>query len=115
VAASRDVRIVAISNPIIPGGPFYEAFTSDRDRWKTIKISGFDTLCVAKDSVCSKSRGLIAKNFACIAKGVAHKMVFQNTAVLYGPAANPDRSEEFFKVEWTRRRLVHVRQTEAVR
>jgi len=43
VAASGDVRIVAISNPIIPSGPFYEAFTSDRERWKTITINGFDT------------------------------------------------------------------------
>jgi phage terminase large subunit len=43
VAASGDVRIVAISNPIIPGGPFYEAFTSDRERWKTITISAFET------------------------------------------------------------------------
>jgi hypothetical protein len=43
VAASGDVRIVAISNPIIPGGPFYEAFTSDRERWKTITIGAFAT------------------------------------------------------------------------
>ena len=43
MAASGDVRIVAISNPIIAGGPFYEAFTSDRERWKTITISAFET------------------------------------------------------------------------
>lgn len=43
VAASGDVRVVAISNPIIPGVPFYEAFTSDRERWKTITISAFET------------------------------------------------------------------------
>ena len=43
VAAGGDVRIVAISNPIIPGGPFYQAFASDRERWKTITISAFAT------------------------------------------------------------------------
>jgi hypothetical protein len=63
--------------------------------------------------VCPKSRGLIAKDFGCIAKVVARKKVSKiwRFSVVSQPVS--DRSEEFFKVEWTRRKLVHVRQTEA--
>lgn len=43
VRAGGDVRILALGNPTIPGGPFYEAFTTARDSWSTFTISAFDT------------------------------------------------------------------------
>jgi phage terminase large subunit len=41
--AGGDVRILAIGNPTIIGGPFHAAFTSSRELWKTYTISAFDT------------------------------------------------------------------------
>jgi len=41
--ASGNVRLLALGNPTIPGGPFYEAFTRDRGLWKTITIDAFET------------------------------------------------------------------------
>lgn len=38
-----DVRLLSLGNPIIPSGPFYEAFTSQRSAWTTFSISAFDT------------------------------------------------------------------------
>jgi phage terminase large subunit len=43
IAAGGDVHVLALGNPVIAGGPFYEAFTSDRGRWKTFTIDAFDT------------------------------------------------------------------------
>jgi phage terminase large subunit len=59
--AGGDVRIVALGNPTIPGGPFYDAFASNRDGWKTIAIDAFDT-----------------PNFACLrelARGDGERMI----------------------------------------
>jgi hypothetical protein len=42
-AAGGDVRVVMLGNPTIPGGPFYEAFTRNRETWKTFVIDAFDT------------------------------------------------------------------------
>ena len=42
-AAGGDVRILMLGNPTIPGGPFYEAFTSNRKGWKTFTIDAYDT------------------------------------------------------------------------
>lgn len=49
--AGGDVTILAIGNPTVASGPFYDAFTSERDIWHLITISAFDTpnlegLCV---------------------------------------------------------------------
>jgi phage terminase large subunit len=41
--AGGDVRVLALGNPVIASGPFYDCFTKDRDRWHTISISAFDT------------------------------------------------------------------------
>jgi hypothetical protein len=41
--ASGNVRLLALGNPTIPGGPFYEAFTRARGLWKTITIDAFET------------------------------------------------------------------------
>lgn len=41
--AGGDVRVLALGNPTIISGPFYDAFTSQRARWKTISISAFDS------------------------------------------------------------------------
>jgi phage terminase large subunit len=41
--AGGDVRVLAIGNPVIGGGPFYSAFTTERGAWKTFTISAFDT------------------------------------------------------------------------
>jgi hypothetical protein len=41
--AGGEVRVVALGNPTIPGGVFYEAFTACRTTWKTFTIDAFDT------------------------------------------------------------------------
>jgi hypothetical protein len=41
--AGGDVHILALGNPIIAGGPFYDAFTENRSGWKTITIDAFAT------------------------------------------------------------------------
>ena len=43
IRAGGDVRVLALGNPTIASGPFYEAFTSNRDGWSTFTISAFDT------------------------------------------------------------------------
>ena len=43
IRAGGDVRILAIGNPTIPSGPFYEAFSTNSRGWNTITISAFDT------------------------------------------------------------------------
>jgi phage terminase large subunit len=37
------VRVLALGNPTIASGPFYDAFTANRQGWNTITISAFDT------------------------------------------------------------------------
>jgi hypothetical protein len=41
--AGGKVHVLALGNPTITGGPFYEAFTEHRTSWKTISIDGFET------------------------------------------------------------------------
>lgn len=41
--AGGDVRVLALGNPTIIGGPFYDAFTRHRARWATVSVSAFDT------------------------------------------------------------------------
>lgn len=41
--AGGDVRVLALGNPTIASGPFYDAFTRERAAWTTISISAFDT------------------------------------------------------------------------
>jgi phage terminase large subunit len=41
--AGGEVRILALGNPTIAGGPFYDAFTENRSSWKTITIDAFET------------------------------------------------------------------------
>ncbi len=41
--AGGEVRILALGNPTVPSGPFYDAFTRDRARWATFTIDAFDT------------------------------------------------------------------------
>jgi phage terminase large subunit len=43
IRAGGDVRVLALGNPTIASGPFYEAFTSHRSGWNLITISAFDT------------------------------------------------------------------------
>lgn len=43
IRAGGDVRVLALDNPVISSGPFYEAFGSNRDGWNLITISSFDT------------------------------------------------------------------------
>ena len=43
IRAGGDVRVLAIGNPVVPGGPFYEAFHSQREDWQTYTIDAFDT------------------------------------------------------------------------
>ena len=41
--AGGDVRLLALGNPTITSGPFYDAFAKDRVNWTTFTISAFDT------------------------------------------------------------------------
>lgn len=43
IRAGGDVRLLALGNPVIASGPFYDAFTSQRTGWETVTISAFDT------------------------------------------------------------------------
>ena len=43
IRAGGDVRILALGNPTIASGPFYDAFTSQRATWRTFTIDAFDT------------------------------------------------------------------------
>jgi phage terminase large subunit len=43
IRAGGDVRILALGNPTIASGPFYDAFTANREGWNLITISAFDT------------------------------------------------------------------------
>jgi phage terminase large subunit len=47
-AAGGDVRVLMLGNPTIPGGPFHDAFTSNRETWKTFTIDAYDTPNFAK-------------------------------------------------------------------
>ena len=42
IRAGGDVRVLALGNPTVPGGPFHEAFTNQRSGWHTVTISAFD-------------------------------------------------------------------------
>jgi phage terminase large subunit len=41
--AGGEVHILSLGNPIIAGGPFHAAFTSERDLWNTFSIDAFET------------------------------------------------------------------------
>jgi phage terminase large subunit len=43
ILAGGDCRILALGNPVIASGPFYDAFTENRENWNLITISAFDT------------------------------------------------------------------------
>ena len=43
IRAGGDVRVLAIGNPVVPGGPFYDAFTSQREDWQLFTIDAFDS------------------------------------------------------------------------
>jgi phage terminase large subunit len=43
IRAGGRVHVVLLGNPIIPAGPFYDAFTINRRFWECITISAFDT------------------------------------------------------------------------
>jgi hypothetical protein len=43
IRAGGDVRVLALGNPTVRGGPFYDAFTTGRHEWATFTIDAFDT------------------------------------------------------------------------
>jgi phage terminase large subunit len=43
IRAGGDVRVLALGNPTISSGPFYDAFTVNREGWSLFTISAFDT------------------------------------------------------------------------
>jgi hypothetical protein len=43
IRAGGDVRFLALGNPTIASGPFYDAFTAHRSSWTTFAIDAFDT------------------------------------------------------------------------
>ena len=43
IRAGGDVRVLALGNPVISSGPFYDSFSVKREGWNPITISAFDT------------------------------------------------------------------------
>jgi phage terminase large subunit len=43
IRAGGDVRVLALGNPTLSSGPFYDAFTATRAGWSTFTISAFDS------------------------------------------------------------------------
>ena len=43
IRAGGHVHVLALGNPTISSGPFYDAFTANRESWNLITISAFDT------------------------------------------------------------------------
>jgi phage terminase large subunit len=43
IRAGGDVRVLALGNPTVSSGPFYDAFTTNRAGWSTFTISAFDS------------------------------------------------------------------------
>src|SRR5512143_3127190 len=43
ISAGGDVRVLALGNPTVSSGPFFDAFSANRDLWRTFTISAFDT------------------------------------------------------------------------
>jgi phage terminase large subunit len=43
IRAGGDVRVLALGNPDVASGPFYDAFTTERSGWTTYTIDAFDT------------------------------------------------------------------------
>ena len=43
IRAGGQVRVLALGNPTVTGGPFYGAFTANRASWRTFTINAFDT------------------------------------------------------------------------
>lgn len=43
IRAGGDVRVLALGNPTIASGPFYDAFAANRESWNLITISAFET------------------------------------------------------------------------
>lgn len=43
IRAGGDVRVLALGNPTVPSGPFFDAFSSDRAGWVPLTIDAFDT------------------------------------------------------------------------
>src|SRR5258708_21818681 len=43
IRAGGDVRVLALANPTIASGPFYDAFSVNRDGWSLFTIGAFDT------------------------------------------------------------------------
>ena len=43
IRAGGHVVLILLGNPTVPTGKFYEAFSTHRDRWKTITIDGLDS------------------------------------------------------------------------
>ena len=53
--AGGDVRVLALGNPTISSGPFYDSFASGRESWNLFTISAFDTPNF--DGLCLKYLG----------------------------------------------------------
>lgn len=43
IRAGGDVHVLALGNPTVSSGPFYDAFTTERSGWATFTIDAFDT------------------------------------------------------------------------
>src|SRR6202162_4346930 len=43
IRAGGQVHVLALGNPTVASGPFYEAFSAHRATWKTFTINAFDT------------------------------------------------------------------------
>jgi hypothetical protein len=50
---------LALGNPTIASGPFYDAFAANREGWKTFTISAFDTRELWEFSRPKRGRGAL--------------------------------------------------------
>jgi hypothetical protein len=65
IRAGGDVRVLALGNPVISSGPFYDAFTTGRAAWQTFTIDAFSTpnlLGLDVADIAAMDAGQLAEN-----------------------------------------------------
>lgn len=62
IRAGGKVHVLALGNPIVPSGHFYDIFTNGRGHWKTFSISGLDTPNLEGVNICDYHMQKTEKN-----------------------------------------------------
>ncbi|MGZ4380586.1 MAG: hypothetical protein ACXVZ3_04080 [Gaiellaceae bacterium] len=62
--AGGEAKLLAISNPLRTSGSFYDAFTRNRDEWKLLRISAYDTPNLTGEKVSKQaSKRLVSRRW----------------------------------------------------